>query len=141
MIVSRTGDSVPAYLSLISDEGFELKSNEFENRKAIFDYDLYTPNEPGTNTPVQPWLGVLSFNISISNAASQVNLVVKAGGIELKRYSFTNQPIHAMQEVFYGQGGLKAGRNVIEFEIVDTPMTETGVIKISDAIVYYSTWP
>ena len=73
--------------------------------------------------------------------ASQVNLVVKAGGIELKRYSFTNQTIHAIQEVFYGQGGLKAGRNMIEFEIVDTPMTETGVIKISDAVVYYSTYP
>jgi hypothetical protein len=46
-----------------------------------------------------------------------------------------------MQEVFYGQESLKAGRNVIEFEIVDTPMTETGVIKISDAVVYYSTYP
>jgi hypothetical protein len=52
-----------------------------------------------------------------------------------------NQPIHAIQEVLgTAQGGLKAGRNVIEFEIVDTPMTETGVIKISDAVVYYSTW-
>ena len=132
---------MPVYLSLISDEGFELKSNEFENRKAILGYDLYPPNEPGTNTPMQLWAGVLSFNISISNAASQVNLVVKAGGIELKRYSFTNQTIHAMQEVFYGQESLKAGRNVIEFEIVDTPMTETGVIKISDAVVYYSTYP
>lgn len=132
---------MPVYLSLISDEGFELKSNEFENRKAIHSYDLYPPNEPGTNTPMQPWMGVLSFNISISNAASHVNLVVKAEGIELKRYSFTNQTIHAIQEVFYGQGGLKPGRNVIEFEIVDTPMTETGVIKISDAVVYYSTYP
>jgi hypothetical protein len=87
-------------------------------------------------------MGVLSFNISISNAASQVNLVVKAGGIELKRYSFTNQTIHATQEVLSNaQVGLKPGKNVIEFEIVDTPMTETGVIRISDAVVYYATYP
>ena len=66
---------------------------------------------------------------------------MKAGGIEQKRYSFTNQPIHAIQEVIHGQEGIKAGSNVIEFEIVDTPMTETGIIKISDVVLYYYTWP
>jgi phage baseplate assembly protein gpV len=85
--------------------------------------------------PQDPRWRVLSFNISVSNATSSVNIVVKAGGVELQRYSLTNQPIHVILETVIPQGGnIKAGGNVIEFKITDTPTTETDIIKISDVV-------
>lgn len=52
----------------------------------------------------------------------------------------TNQPIHVIQEAVIPQGGnIKAGGNVIEFEITDTPTTETGIVKISDVVFWFDT--
>jgi hypothetical protein len=129
---------LPAHLLILKDDIIELKSNEFESRKAVLDFSIQVPNSSGT--PQDPRWGVLSFNISVNNATSFVNIVVKAGGVELQRYSLTNQPMHAIQEVVIPQGGnIKAGGNVIEFEITDTPTTETGIIRISDVVLWIVT--
>ena len=122
----------------MKDLNLKVMSLRIERQFLTFTYILQMSQ---AQIPRYSLQGLLSFNVSISNAVSQVNVVVKAGGIEQKRYSFTNQPIHAIQEVIHGQEGIKAGSNVIEFEIVDTPMTETGIIKISDVVLYYYTWP
>lgn len=70
---------MPTHLLMLKDDIIELKSNEFESRKAVLDFSIHVPNSSGT--PQDPRWGVLSFNISVSNATSSVNIVVKAGGV------------------------------------------------------------
>ena len=80
---------------------------------------------------------MLGFNISVTNAiAPLVNLSVKINGVEMQRYSFPNQPTNSIHEAFTGPVNLNEPTNVIEFEIVDTPTTDTAVVKISDVIMW-----
>ena len=69
---------------------------------------------------------------------SIVNTAVKINWVEIQRYPLSEQVTHSIHEVFSVEI-LKNGRNIIEFEIVDTPLSLSGLIKISDAVVWCST--
>ncbi len=120
---------MPLFLIAISDLPVELKSNVFEERRRGFEFF-----PPGTSFQ---YPGLLAFNISTANVTSTVNLSVKINGVEIQRLSFKNQPTCALNEVFQPSVNLTPGViNTMEFEIIDTPLTETSVIKISDIIMW-----
>lgn len=133
---------MPANYVVIRDEAVQLQSNAFESRKVSLEF-----NFAFTATG----LAILNFNVSASGIAdgtagggtgttipSIINTAVKINGIEIQRYPLSEQVTHSIHEVFSVEI-LKNGRNIIEFEIVDTPLSLSGLIKISDSVVWCST--
>lgn len=118
-----------ARFHVIQDDAVELKSNEFEKRKISLEFPLPFDNIGDA---------ILNFNISAANVQSIVNTVVIINTIEIKRYSFSNQSVHTLQEVLSGSSNLKSTGNRVEFEIVDTPLSETGVLAISDIVLWFN---
>lgn len=113
-------------LLIIKDDELELQADNFQKRKASIDFVV----SGGSTGPA-----VLGFNVSVTNAISpHVNISVKINGVEMQRYSFPNQPTNSIHEAFTGPVNLNEPTNIIEFEIVDTPTTDTAVVKISDVI-------
>jgi hypothetical protein len=115
------------YFRVVKDDAIELQCNEFEKRKASLEFSagLFDSNQPG----------VLDFNISLTNAVHSVNAAMKINGVEIQRYSLSNQAPHSTHEVF-PQSLLKQHGSTMEFEIIDTPMSETSVLKISDIVLW-----
>src|SRR5215831_14281986 len=110
-----------ARFHVIQDDPIELKSNEFEKRKVSLEFPLPFDNVGDA---------ILNFNISAENVQSVVNTVVIINTIEIKRYSFSNQSVHTLQEVLSASSNLHSTGNRVEFEIIDTPMSETGILAI-----------
>jgi hypothetical protein len=74
------------------DDVIELQCNEFEKRKVSLEFNA------GLFDSIQP--GVLDFNISLTNAVHSVNAAMKINGVEIQRYSLSNQAPHSTHEVF-----------------------------------------
>ena len=123
---------MPVSLVVIQDPPVELKSSIFEERKKSIDFNINAPGE------VAQGPAVLAFNMSVTNSTSLVNLTVKLNALELQRYSLMNQPTSAVHEVFVVPTN-PSGISTIDFEIVDTPLTELGVVRISDVVIWAST--
>lgn len=124
---------MPVTLTVIQDSTVELKSNVFEERKKSIEYVLNS--EPGQ---VISGPAVLAFNLSVVNAVSFVNVTVKINALEMQRYPLTNQPTSTVHEVFMIPTN-PSGNNTIDFEIVDTPLTEVGLVRISDVVIWATT--
>jgi hypothetical protein len=118
-----------ARFHVIQDDPIELKSNEFEKRKVSLEFPL--PFDAVSD-------GILNFNISAENVQSVVNTVVIINSIEIKRYSFSNQSVHTLQEVLSPSSNLHATGNRVEFEIIDTLLSETGILAISDIVLWFN---
>lgn len=132
---------MPANYLVIKDEAIQLKSNDFEARKVSLEFDFYF---------VANGLAILNFNVSASGITDGsaggatetpvpliVNTAVKINGVEIQRYALSEQITHSIHEVF-SVDILKNGKNTIEYEIVDTPLSLAGLIKISDAVIWCS---
>jgi hypothetical protein len=81
----------------------------------------------------------LNFNISAANVQSIVNTVVIINTIEIKRYSFSNQSVHTLQEVLSGSSNLKStGNRVTGNRYRSLPITIpfTGAIEFIFAQIF-----
>jgi hypothetical protein len=123
---------MPVNLIVIQDSPIELKSSIFEERKKSIDFNINTPGQ------VAQGPAVLSFNMSVINSTSVVNITVKLNALELQRYSLKNQPTSAVHEAFTITTN-PSDNSTIDFEIVDTPLTEPGVVRISDVVIWATT--
>jgi hypothetical protein len=84
---------------------------------------------------------VVAFNISVENAASLVNVALKINGVEMQRYSLPNKTIGSIHEAFSGPINLKSGDNTMELQIVDTPVNDASVVRISDVVMWLTMIP
>jgi hypothetical protein len=118
----------PLILKVLQDDVVELHSDNFEQRRTSFQFTA--PGVGGADS-------VMAFNISVRNANGSINVSIKANGVEMQRYSFSNQPTLSIHEAFAGGINLRENAtNIIEFEIVDTPNEETGIVRISDVVMW-----
>jgi hypothetical protein len=118
---------MPLSLIVLHDPPFVLKSSVFEERKKGLVY--LANSDPAGNAN-------LAFNISVTDTDSQANLALSMNGVEIQRYSVKNRPVSSINEFFSANINLTAGANTIEFEIVDTPLTEGAQITISDVLLW-----
>jgi hypothetical protein len=113
-------------LFVLQDSPFVL-SNVFEERKKALPYLASSPPTGASS---------LAFNISVTDTNSIANLALLINGVEIQRYSLKNRPVSSLHESFDANTNLRGGSNIIEFEIVDTPLTEGAVITISDVLLW-----
>jgi hypothetical protein len=129
MEITALSHKMPLNLLALQDPPVELKSSVFEERRKDISFFL----QPGFNG----W-AALAFNMSVSNTTSLANLSYSINGVEIQRYSLKDQPTSAINEIFPSWINLQA-TNTLSFEIVDTPLTEGAVVRISDVLLWVNT--